>query len=343
VTAPLIRRDPFGLHRIVFDDDGHTARSVQELLRKAPDLKRDVDVDALRLQIARTPDLTRTFLRAVHEVPPGPLEPAQAGDLPSLLSSSVGRVMKGDQRVGVALSGGLDSAMVLAWARAYGDVDAYVLAPSLGPNPEHYSELEGAAHTARALGAKLKVVDVDEADFLRALPLAIKTIEVPIYNAHPIAKLVLAQAMHDDGIDTALTGDGADHVMNRDQSANYLPLVQALFDVAGVGLVSPFLDDEVVAHLLTLPPDRNKRVLREIADQLQVPAPLVTGPKVSRLAPPIDVDSLVSHGQIARLEELLATKAVITSDAAKMLWSTTAILLEQFSLAGDAGTRPAPR
>ncbi|MDP2341968.1 MAG: asparagine synthase C-terminal domain-containing protein [Deltaproteobacteria bacterium] len=342
-----MRRDEFGLHRIVYDVDGHTAASVQALLQQVPDLRRDVDVEALRLQIARTPDLTRTFLRAVREVPPGqsqfaspppsplPVERGVGGErstakvpLEGLLSSSVARVMASGKQVGVALSGGLDSAMVLAWARAHGDVTAYVLNPQL----ESYSELAGAQHTAKALGAKLRVVDVDEADFLRVLPLAIKTIEVPIYNAHPVAKLLLAQAMRDDGVDVALTGDGADHVMNRDRQANYLPLVQALFDVAGVGLRSPFLDDDVVARLLTLPPDRDKRVLREIADRLHVPAPLVTGPKLSRLAPPIDVESIVTRAQIERVEALLEREASMPTDADKMLWSTTALLLQQFDL-----------
>jgi 7-cyano-7-deazaguanine synthase len=55
------------------------------------------------------------------------------------------------ERAVVLLSGGLDSATALAWARARGH-ECYALSVSYGQR--HQAELEAAAHVARALGAR---------------------------------------------------------------------------------------------------------------------------------------------------------------------------------------------
>ena len=353
-------RDEFGLKRVVYCADGTTGSSVGSLLKRRPDLPRLLDVEGLRCQLARSADLSRTLLRCIRELPPAHalhttaaggasaagqglvvVEAPQcpvAGDLPTLLQAAVSRQFQRGKSVAVALSGGLDSAMVLGWARMCAEVTAYVLAPRM----VGYSEVDAAVRTAQVLGAVVKIIEVDAADFRGALGAAVTAVEVPLYNAHPVAKLLLAQAMKADGVDVCLSGDGADHVMQRDRSANYLPLVHALFDVAGVELCSPFLDTDVVAHLLTLPPDRGKGVLREIAHTLGVPHPLVAGAKVSRLAPPIGVDLVVDPAQLARLRLLLSRGTGVptnpwsddawSDDAGLMLWSTAALLLENFDL-----------
>jgi asparagine synthetase B (glutamine-hydrolysing) len=214
----------------------------------------------------------------------------------------------------VALSGGLDSALVLALVRAAGArVPAYVLAPTM----EGYGELDEARRTARALDAELVVVPADEDTFLGALPDALEAMEAPLYNLHPVAKLLLARALRRDGVDLVLSGDGADHVLRRDRSADYLPLTRDLFDAAGVLLRSPFLDARVVEHLLALPPDREKRCLRAVAARYAIPAPLVRGPKVGRLAPAMDVRPVVPEGAREALEDALGRALGEPRDAAE--------------------------
>jgi 7-cyano-7-deazaguanine synthase len=63
------------------------------------------------------------------------------------------------ERAVVLLSGGLDSATALAWARAQGH-DCYALSVSYGQR--HHAELDAAATVARALGAREhRVMQVD--------------------------------------------------------------------------------------------------------------------------------------------------------------------------------------
>lgn len=344
-------RDAFGQHRVCFDDDGATAPSLRALLAQHPHTDRDVDVVALRAWLDDAEDPTRTPLRAVHQLPPGtalevvddgalavravplPVGHATDTDLEQLLRRAVERAVDGATGgVAVALSGGLDSALVLALARDVVGVDvpAFVLAPRWGG----YSERETALRTAEALHHDhVVVVDVDEADFRAALPDAVAAMEVPIWNAHPVGRFLLARALAAAGITRVLSGDGADHVVRRDRTANYLPLVDAACVAHGVALHTPFLDGDVIAALVSRPPDPEKAALREIGKRLCAPTPLVTGPKVSRLAPRLDVDGLVSEPERARLSVLLDRAAPgVEEERAHLRFTTTALLLRSFQL-----------
>ncbi|MGP1665235.1 MAG: asparagine synthase-related protein, partial [Rhodanobacter sp.] len=167
-------------------------------------------------------------------------------------------------------------------------------------------------------------------DFVAALPEAIEHIEEPLFNLHPVAKLLLAKAMHRDGIELAISGDGADQVLNRDRSADYLPLCKALFDAAGVTLHAPFLDPSVVAHFLSLPPDPAKLCLRQLAEELQLRAHLVCGPKRSQLAPSMALGALCDHARIAALAtQLRMPTPRLKRDAEIVLWSTLLLALDQ--------------
>ena len=231
-----------------------------------------------------------------------------------------------DSLAAVALSGGHDSAIVLALVRALGvELRCFVLSTKL----EGYDERDRALFTSDHFGADTTVINVDEEDFVAALPDAISAMEVPLYNAHPVGKLLLARALARHGIRRVLTGDGADHVMTRDVSADYLPLVGAAFDDAGVTLHAPFLDERVLSLLLACPKDRHKAILREVAHSLGVSDELVGEKKRSRLCPPIPVDHLVRADEHDRLAARLGRvpPAHDADDRARMLWHTTALLL----------------
>src|SRR5471030_889570 len=74
-------------------------------------------------------------------------------------TSSCGARHVAAERAVVLLSGGLDSATALAWARAQGH-DCFALSVSYGQR--HHAELDAAATVARALGAREhRVMQVD--------------------------------------------------------------------------------------------------------------------------------------------------------------------------------------
>lgn len=331
----MIARDFLGFRR-VFHARGVHAASIRQLLELLPDLPRELDEDHVDEQLASRglPASDRTILGRVRALRPGQAltgtgeivdrEPiATPGDLESLLLAAVGRMRADTPRMAIALSGGLDSALLAALAP---DLPAYVLVPRI----PGYNEREAALQTARDLGLTVRVIEVDAADFTRALPRAIAAIETPLYNLHPVAKLLLADAVRADGIEGLLTGDGADQLLGRDRSADYLPLVGAMFEAAGVRLLSPFLDEDVMAACLALPPDPEKHCLRAIADRHPVPAPLVREPKRGGWAPPMDLSAY--SGTVERFVRRIGRNPVCLSsldDRERTLWTTLALLAEE--------------
>jgi hypothetical protein len=338
-------RDPFGLGRVHYDVDGRThAPTIRAIFDALPSLPRALDQGsiAIHLNAGETP-LWTTVFRSVRQVPPGhalvfdergtsvePHEPAPdpTGNLGELLHDSIAGALASGKRVAVALSGGLDSALVLAIARAIGsDVPAFVLSARM----HDYDERDAALRTAERLGGEVYVVETTAEDFKLSLPEAVRHAEVPLYNVHPVAKLLLARTLAREGFDLVLTGDGADHVLCRDRSADYLPIVKALTDAAGVELACPFLDPAVVAHLRALPPDPHKEVVRQLASAFPIPDPLVARPTTTRLAPPIELGDLVAAGAIERLARQIGRPPPdLERDRDRVLWTTLVLLVDAF-------------
>lgn len=354
----IARRDEFGVGRVFFDDAGRIAPALRDLV----DDGATADAVFVRAHLLGNDDehRARTLVRGVQQLPAATalvrgddgalvVVPSSTTPRPQSLAATLRAAVAkacASSRVALALSGGLDSAVLLALVRELRtDVVCFVLHPQM----QDYSEREAALRTAAVFDAEVVVVDRDEAGFVAALPRALRAFEVPIFNAHPVARVLLAEALRAAGITDVITGDGADHVYRRDRSANYLPLMQAACDSAGVRLHAPFLDVDVIAHLFTQPADAHKPELRALGRDLGVVATLVEQPKRARLAPPLDLDEFVA-GFVSD-DDLAAAAAcagidLVTSfvdDRQRMRWLTTSFLLKALGLraAPDARSRPA--
>ena len=338
----LWRRDPFGFTRQFFHCGGNASgESLRAVLSECPKEHWAIDVQAVAGYRSGRRLRGRTVVRGVYEVPPGHvllrsaqglctredlITPARAR-LDELLGAALRVALERGRRVALALSGGLDSALLLALLRALGaqEVPVYILAAEI----PGYGELPEALDSAQRLGVTPIVVRVDAQAFTCALPQAMAHIQEPLYNLHPVAKLLLAQAMRRDGIEWAISGDGADQVLGRDRSADYLPLARVLFSAAGVTLHAPFLDPAVVAHLLSYPPDPDKRCLRELAARYGVPSRLVAGPKRRTMTPPLPLGGLLDAERIGALAQRLGeAPPALTDDAERVHWATLLAVLD---------------
>ncbi|WP_322092060.1 asparagine synthase-related protein [Paraburkholderia bannensis] len=337
-------RDYFGFERLHYHPrSGAWAGNIASTLRAAgQSAGGEPDAAAIAGYLSGERLVGRTVLRDVRAVPPGyalvqtahalDVQPAASealqGDLQALLRASLQRALDSGKRVALALSGGLDSALLLGLLReldALDQVTAYILATGM---PD-YCEQDAALELAAQMQARVKIVRFDEADFVSALPLTTYAVEEPMFNLHPVAKHLLAAAMAADGIEIAITGDGADQVLRRDRSANYLPLCHAIFDAQGVTLHPPFVDAAVVAHLLAVEPDPNKQCLRDIGARLTLPARLVHGPKRGRLAPAMNLDALLDRERTRTLAASLDLPApTLETDTERVLWTTLALILD---------------
>ena len=357
-------RDFFGFERLHYHQrSGIWAHSMQDVLKALntsnPGFSTDIK-PCITQRTGFTPDIAaiegylhhkrlpgHTVLSEIHAVPPGyaleqtadnrlqlrpvPLCP-RPGDLEVLLKHALGQALNSGKKIGLALSGGLDSALLLALLQrmnALSKVKVYILVSNI---PD-YCERDAALELARAMDTPVTLIQVAERDFVLALPDTVRAIEEPVFNLHPVAKLLLAQAMARDGIGLAITGDGADQVLRRDQSANYLPLCNALFRAAGIGLSTPFLNPDVVAHVVSLPADPHQQCLRALGARLNLPARLVHGAKRSRLAPAMNLSSLPEAAHIGAMAQSLGLATpVLNTDDQHVLWVSMTLLLSQLGV-----------
>jgi len=302
-----MKRDRFGLQRCYYTATAEGS-TIRELLNADRSLDR-VAVDAF-LGGAYLPD--RTMFAAVRQQPPAGADGCTSeSSFAEQLEEAVRRaVEKAPRPLAVALSGGLDSAVVLALALR---IDPTVKALILDPNVPDYGELTAALRTADELHAEVVELSLDEDAFASAVRPAIAAFEMPLYNLHPVSKWWLARGAADEGF-AVLSGDGADQVFRHDTSADYLPLVGAAFDSLGVPLFTPFLD------IVGVEVDPTKRLLRDVAATLPIRDELVVGPKISKLAPRLSFDAPTD-----RLADLLRRPPEPGER-----WGTLALLVDLF-------------
>ena len=192
---------------------------------------------------------------------------SELGNLGARLESVLARTVDGEVDVAVAVSGGIDSWILAMMLKMMGHrVHGYLLVSGV----PGYCERAQALRIAESVGIACEEIRVDGERFREALPEFVALIETPVYNLHPISKLLLARELAKRGIKKIIGGDGADQVMRHDWDCDLLPITFSCFTAMGVELVAPFLDDDVVA--VCGRPDPDKAPVRELARDLGLPS-----------------------------------------------------------------------
>jgi asparagine synthase (glutamine-hydrolysing) len=130
-------------------------------------------------------------------------------ELLQLYRGAVGRHLLSDVPVGILLSGGLDSGLLLALMNEQG-----------GPWPAYTvgygasfadDELADAKATASILGARHVCVQLDRAEFERSLPKIVESLEEPIATSSIVPMYSVSQRARQD-VKVALIGQGPDEL-----------------------------------------------------------------------------------------------------------------------------------
>ena len=321
-------RDPSGIRNLFVRE---TPESIAFSTRIASLAPRQFDPEGLSGFLAGTPSPESTCFLGIRAVPrdvaifvrDGELrileraafERQTAERLQAILEEAV-RARRPDGPFACGLSGGIDSALLLALAGR--QVRPYTLAPS----KSSYSEVDAARATARHLDHDPRLVPIDDRSLVAALPECVAAVEAPIYNLHAVSRLLLARAVRDDGLNVLVGGEGADElfgesilpqpdlgldpvvrdlfrlptlarpVMESAFPILLLRMAEAVCSAEGIELRLPFLDPalEGISRSLTIEQRRDKRLLRELAASM-LNDEIAARPKRPMLAPPVDLFS----------------------------------------------------
>lgn len=130
-------------------------------------------------------------------------------ELLQLYRAAVRRHLLSDVPVGILLSGGLDSGLLLALMNEEGrSWPAYTI--GYGEDFEH-DELTDAAETASLLGARHVKVKLDQSEFERALPAIVESLEEPVAASSIVPMYFVSQRARED-VKVALNGQGPDEL-----------------------------------------------------------------------------------------------------------------------------------
>jgi asparagine synthase (glutamine-hydrolysing) len=235
----LLARDPFGIKPLYYADDGATIRvasTVRALLAGGiGDASPDPAGHAGFFLLGSVPE-PHTLYKRVRALPAGHTLRAAAGGverprpyfsisdvlresvsgsggatLPGALRESVARHMVADVPVGVFLSAGIDSSVLAALAAE--TQGAGLEAVTLGVRAYRGTpadEVPLAVETARAIGARHRVVWVEGEDFARARESLFEAMDQPSVDG--VNVYFVARAAKAAGLKVALSGLGGDEL-----------------------------------------------------------------------------------------------------------------------------------
>ena len=132
-----------------------------------------------------------------------------AAELQQLYESAVARHLLSDVPVGLLLSGGVDSALLLALMNQHGR-EWPVYTVGYGETFED-DELADAAQTASLLGARHILVKLDREEFEKSLPRIVAALEEPVAASSIVPMYFVCRRARED-VKVAMIGQGPDEV-----------------------------------------------------------------------------------------------------------------------------------
>ena len=234
----VVARDAMGIKLVYYKLDagtltfGSEIRAVLAADRNRP----DIDPTALNLFLRyRYTPSPLTIFKGVRKLAPGTMlvvedgtcreerwyrytpepfasdkdENEAAEELLALYRAAVKRHLLSDVPVGLLLSGGLDSGLLLALMQEYGrDWPAYTV--GYGSTFED-DELADAAETAALLGGRHVPVQLDRREFEESLPTIVGSLEEPIASSSIVPMYFVSRRARQD-VKVALIGQGPDEL-----------------------------------------------------------------------------------------------------------------------------------
>jgi asparagine synthase (glutamine-hydrolysing) len=234
----VVARDAMGIKLVYYRiaDGRLTFGSEIRPILAAQDSNPEVDPVALKLflQFRYTPS-PLTILQGIRKLAPGTMLVVEKGqcreerwydftptpfptpkekeeatfELLELYRGAVKRHLLSDVPIGILLSGGLDSGLLLGLMNEQGGPwPAYTI--SYGDSFED-DELTDAAETAALFGARHVAVKLDRAEFERSLPKIVECLEEPIAASSIVPMYFVSQRARQD-VKVALIGQGPDEL-----------------------------------------------------------------------------------------------------------------------------------
>jgi asparagine synthase (glutamine-hydrolysing) len=234
----VVARDAMGIKLVYYKIENGTLTFGSEIraILAADDSKPTVDARALKLflQFRYTPS-PLTMLQSIRKLPPGTMLIVEKGqcceerwyhftptpfsrpkkekeathELLELYKRAVGRHLLSDVPLGILLSGGLDSGLLLALMNEHGNSwPAYTIGYGEGFADD---ELFDAAETASLFGARHVAIELDQREFERSLPGIVDCLEEPIAASSIVPMYFVSQRARLD-VKVALIGQGPDEL-----------------------------------------------------------------------------------------------------------------------------------
>jgi asparagine synthase (glutamine-hydrolysing) len=234
----VVARDAMGIKLIYYRvaDGQLTFGSEIRAVTAADQSSPDVDPEALKLflQFRYTPS-PLTIFKSIRKLAPGTMLVAEQGEwrevrwydykpapfsipksdeeateeLLELYRAAVKRHLLSDVPVGILLSGGLDSGLLLALMNEQGDSwPAYTVGYGESFKDD---ELADAAETAAILGARHTAVRLTQSEFEKSMPHIVQFLEEPIAASSIVPMYFVSQRARQD-VKVALIGQGPDEL-----------------------------------------------------------------------------------------------------------------------------------
>ena len=331
----VLARDAFGIKLLYYRVDqgtltfGSEMRAVRAVMRE----KQEIDPDSLNLFLRyRFTPSPYTILKGIHKLAPGtkltvengackverwyqfkpePFAPAKTVDeareeLLGIYKAAIKRQLISDVPVGLLLSGGIDSGLLLGLMNLNGsDWSTYTVGYGSSFADD---ELKDAAETGRILGSKHTGITITQSIFQDALSRIVMSLEEPVATSSIVPMyFVCARARQD--VKVALVGQGPDELFGgykRHLGVRYGEMWSRLPD---------WMRTPISSTVRALP--RNETLKRGV-NSLAIPDRMRRYQNVLSILPGEQVDSLFQDGLLAEN----------SGDAILDAWSDLGPLLE---------------